>query len=59
VYTLKSDNGSFARLLVDGEVLSARIEPVKSTHFTLRGIYCLYSRGIGESCAELDYLKIR
>ncbi|HOO72602.1 MAG TPA: SH3 domain-containing protein [Spirochaetota bacterium] len=59
VYKLISDNGSFAQLLVDGEIISARIEPKKTGHFTLRGVYCLYSDGSGDCCAEMDYIKIR
>ena len=59
IYTLKSDNGLYAQLMVDGEVMSARIEPVRLPRFDLRGVYCLYSDGVDDSCAEMGYIKIR
>jgi len=59
IYTLKSDNGAFAQLMIDGEVMSARIEPVKLPRFGLRGVYCLNSSGDEDSCAEMGYIKIR
>lgn len=58
-YTLESDDGRFARLIVDGETLSSRIEPVKSKYFSLRGLYCLFSSTEENSRGEMEYIKAR
>ncbi|MBN1497219.1 MAG: SH3 domain-containing protein [Spirochaetes bacterium] len=58
-YTLESEDGRFARLIVDGDTLSSRIEPVKSRYFTLRGLYCLFSPTEENSRGEIEYIKAR
>ena len=58
-YLLKSNDGRFAKLQVDGEIVSGRIEPVKSPFFSTRGIYCLFSSKAELSKGEMEYIKIR
>ncbi len=58
-YLLESDDGRHATLSIDGETVSSRIEPVRSIHFTQRGIYCLFSSKEDGSMAEMEYIKIR
>lgn len=58
-YQLESADGRYATLSIDGEIVSGRIEPVKSGDFTLRGVYCLHSRAEQESFGEMEYIKIR
>ena len=58
-YRLESDNGQFCRLVIDGEVISGRIEPVASKEFQLRGIYALCSLPNEESKGEMEFIRIR
>jgi hypothetical protein len=58
-YTLTSDDGRYAKLIIDGETVSSRIEPVKSILFITRGIYCLYSSKEESSQAEMEYIRVR
>jgi hypothetical protein len=58
-YTLTSEDGRYAKLIIDGETVSSRIEPVKSKHFITRGIYCLYSAKDENSKAEMEFIRAR
>lgn len=62
-YRLTSDDGRFASLSVDGEVLSAKIPPVKSAaaggNYIGRGLYILCSQADEESRGEAEYVKVR
>ncbi|MBN2077977.1 MAG: SH3 domain-containing protein [Spirochaetes bacterium] len=58
-YLLASDDGRFATLSIDGETVSSRIEPIRSPHFTRRGVYCLFSSKDEHSKGEIEYIKIR
>ena len=58
-YLLESEDGRYAKLSIDGEAVSDKIEPVKSRHFTVRGIYCLYSSKEENSRGEMEYIKVR
>lgn len=58
-YLLTSADGRYAKLLIDGEEVSSRIEPVRSKSFTNRGIYCLYSPKDENSRGEMEYIKVR
>jgi hypothetical protein len=58
-YTLASDDGHYARLIIDGETVSSRIEPAKNSHFTTRGVYCLFSSKDEASQAEMEYIRAR
>jgi hypothetical protein len=58
-YTLESDDGRFARLVIDGDTVSSKIEPVKSRYFTVRGLYCLFSPTEENSRGEIEYIKAR
>lgn len=58
-YLLESDDGRFATLSIDGEKVSSRIEPVRTPHFTRRGVYCLFSSKEEHSKGEIEYIKIR
>ncbi len=58
-YRLESDDGRYASLSIDGEIVAGRIKPVNNSAFNLRGIYCLYSEGASPAGAQLDYIKIR
>jgi uncharacterized protein YgiM (DUF1202 family) len=58
-YLLESEEGRYAKLSIDGEAVSEKIEPVKSRHFTIRGLYCLYSSKEENSRGEMEYIKVR
>lgn len=58
-YTMSSDDGRYARLIIDGETVSSRIEPVQSKNFVTRGIYCLYSPKEVHSKGEMEFIKAR
>jgi len=58
-YILESENGKFAKLLIDGEIISGRIAPVKNGDHKIRGIYCFYSSAEDISMAEMQYIRIR
>jgi hypothetical protein len=58
-YLLESEEGRYAKLLIDGDVLSSRITPVKIGPFAQRGVYCLYSAKDENSKGEIEYIKIR
>lgn len=58
-YLLESEDGRFAKLSIDGEAVSDKIEPVKSRHFTVRGLYCLYSSQEENSRGEMEYIRVR
>lgn len=58
-YRLQSDDGKFATLSIDGEIVSGRILPVKIDAFAMRGLYCLYSSAAEESKGEIQYIKVR
>lgn len=58
-YKLESTNGRFARLSIDGEIISSRIEPVSSSAYKMAGVYCLHSTVKEFSLAEMEYIKIR
>lgn len=58
-YLLSSEDGRYAKLTIDGETVSSKIEPVKNGRFTTRGIYCLYSSKNENSRGEMEYLKAR
>jgi hypothetical protein len=58
-YLLESGDGRLAELIIDGEAISSRIEPVKSKIVTVRGIYCLVSSKDENSKGEIEFIKVR
>ena len=58
-YELKSGNGVNATLLVDGEILSAKIQPVQDDLFQRQALYILHCREGIPGMAELQYIRIR
>jgi hypothetical protein len=58
-YRLESSDGKFAKIYIDGELISGRIPVVTIGEFSGRGLYCLYSSAAEESAGELEYLKVR
>jgi hypothetical protein len=58
-YRLSSDDGRFATLSVDGEVLSGRITAVRKNQFPMRGIYALYSEQGETSSGEVQFIRAR
>ena len=58
-YTLKSDNGKYVSLYIDGELVAGRIPPVSLKEFPGRGIYCLVSSVNEASEGEVKFLKVR
>ena len=58
-YRLISEDGKFASLSVDGEIISGRIPTVKKEGFTMRGIYALCSARGETSKGEVQYIKAR
>jgi hypothetical protein len=58
-YLLESENGQFAKLHIDGEVVSGRIKPVKVKIFEKRGIYILHSKQNLISAGEMEFIKVK
>jgi hypothetical protein len=58
-YLLECEDGRFAKLIIDGETVSSKIEPVRSKYFTVRGLYCLFSSKEENSRGEMEYIKVR
>lgn len=59
IYRIESEDGHFAKLSADGELLAGRIEGKKVTGLTQRGLYCLVSLKDDASKAEIKYIKAR
>jgi len=59
VYELKSINGTEATLLVDGEIISARIKPIKSDEYPSQALYLLRCWSGIPAEAEIHYIRIR
>jgi len=58
-YKLSSDDGKFARVYVDGELVSSRISHGRSAAFSSAGIYCLLPQKGQPATMELEYVKFR
>lgn len=59
-YELSSDDGRFASLTVDGQLISGRIPAVSDQVFGNRGIYMLCQQpGSVGTVAEIEFIKIR
>lgn len=58
-YRLESEDGQYAALTVDGQLLSGRIPGAAGTDFTDRGIYLMYSGNRLSSSGEVRYIKVR
>ncbi len=58
-YTVESPDGTYARLLVDGEPVLGRIPPVESGVFAGRGVYCLYTGENDSALLEVEYIRMR
>jgi hypothetical protein len=58
-YTLQSDDGKFASLKIDNEVVSGRIRPVKVPGREARGVYTMVCLENDVAKAELEYIKIK
>lgn len=58
-YTLRSFDGRYADLLIAGELISAKIEPVDDKRFSLRGVYALFSPAGEEALCETEYIRVR
>ncbi len=58
-YALESDDGRFARLVIDGDTVSSKIEPTQGRYFAARGLYCLFSPTDENSRGEIEYIKAR
>lgn len=57
-YVITSDDGRYAKLSVDGEVIAARIEPRTLAPFAQRGIYLLHTVGTAAK-AEVETVRAR
>ncbi len=58
-FLLSSEDGRYAKLSIDGETVSSKIETVRSGSFPTRGIYCLFSPKNENSRGEMEYIKAR
>ncbi|MBN2158431.1 MAG: SH3 domain-containing protein [Spirochaetes bacterium] len=58
-YLLTSEDGRFASLFIDGQLVSSRIEPAHNKYFTTRGIYILHSPKEDNSRGEMEFVKVR
>ncbi len=58
-YRLLSEDGRFAKIFVDGELLSSRIPSIKDTPPGNRGLYCMLSSRNDSSEGEVEYIKMR
>jgi len=58
-YTIASDDGRFASVSVDGELLLNRIPPERDANFAAPGIYSLVSKKGESSSAELEFVRLK
>ncbi|MBN1533550.1 MAG: SH3 domain-containing protein [Spirochaetes bacterium] len=58
-YSLQSDDGKYASLSIDDEVVSGRIRPVRVPGYEARGVYTMACLENDAAKAELEYIKIR
>lgn len=58
-YEISSDDGKFASLSVDGQLISGRIPPAAEIGLNERGIYLLVQQGGGLSNCEVEFIKAR
>ncbi|HOP64827.1 MAG TPA: SH3 domain-containing protein [Spirochaetota bacterium] len=58
-YEITSDNGKFATLSIDGQLVSGRIPPATENGFNERGIYLLNQRAGGLTSCEVEFIRIR
>ncbi len=58
-YRLTSEDGRYAAVYVDGELISSRIPPVQSADFPHAGIYCLVSSRGRISSGEIETVRYR
>ncbi|TAL30378.1 MAG: SH3 domain-containing protein [Spirochaetes bacterium] len=58
-FTLESEDGRHAKLLVNGDVVLNRIPPAETKLFPERGVYCLFAAGESDAVAEMEYIKVR
>ncbi len=58
-YTIVSDDGKFAQVMVDGELVLNKIPPQKGGEFPHPGLYCLLAKSGMKSSLEVEYIKYR
>ncbi len=58
-YTIASDDGRFASVSVEGELLLNKIPPGRDAAFAAPGMYCLVSKKGESSSAELEYVRLK
>jgi hypothetical protein len=58
-YRITSEDGKYASVYIDGELMSSRIPPRREAEYTAPGIYCLVSNKGQDSAAELEHVKYR
>jgi len=58
-YEISSDNGKFATLAIDGQLVSGRIPPAAESGFNERGIYLLNQQAGGLTSCEVEFIRIR
>lgn len=58
-YSLVSDDGKFAKLFIDGEIVLNKVPLKKSDAFRHAGLYCLLGISGFDSIIELEYVKFR
>ncbi len=58
-YRLECGDGKFAKIYIDGELISGRIPAVQLREFNAGGLYCLYSMPNSVSGGEMEYIRMR
>lgn len=58
-YSITSDDGKFAQVMIDGELVLNKIPPQKGNGFAHPGLYCLVSKPGAKSSLEMEYIKFR
>ncbi len=58
-YTIVSDDGKFARVMVDGELVLNKIPPHKGIEFAHPGLYCLMVKSDAKATIEIEHIKYR
>lgn len=58
-YTIVSDDGRFAQVMVDGDLVLNKIPPQKGSEFAHPGLYCLRAKSGAKTTLEVEYIKFR
>ena len=58
-YRVECSDGKYAKIFIDGELISGRIPAAQLNEFKAGGLYCLYSSQNAASEGEMEYIRMR